>query len=54
MSNNAAANGFKRVVITGVGAVSPAGIGADTLWEKVVAGESCLSLLPEGSVSAWA
>ncbi len=47
MSNNAAANGFKRVVITGVGAVSPAGIGADALWEKVVAGESCLSLLPD-------
>lgn len=36
-----------RVVITGVGAVSPAGLGAETLWSKVTSGESCLSLFPE-------
>ena len=45
--SNTTNNGFKRVVITGLGAVSAAGIGAETLWEKVVAGETCLSLLPE-------
>lgn len=38
---------FRRVVITGTGAVSPAGFGVDALWEKVCAGESCLTLLPE-------
>lgn len=32
----------KRVVITGVGAVSPAGIGAETLWEKLLAKEVCV------------
>ena len=30
----------KRAVITGLGAVSPLGIGAGELWRKVVAGES--------------
>ncbi|MEE0344334.1 MAG: beta-ketoacyl-ACP synthase II [Eggerthellaceae bacterium] len=36
-----------RVVITGMGAVSPAGLGVETLWSKVTSGECCLSLFPE-------
>ena len=30
----------RRVVVTGVGAVSPLGIGADTLWRELLAGHS--------------
>lgn len=37
-----------RVVITGMGAVSPAGIGVDTLWDTLLAGTSCIrELEPE-------
>jgi 3-oxoacyl-[acyl-carrier-protein] synthase II len=39
MSNNGNA---RRVVITGVGVVSPAGIGKDEFWEKVSSGTSCI------------
>jgi 3-oxoacyl-(acyl-carrier-protein) synthase len=31
-----------RVVLTGVGAVTPAGVGAGPLWERVVSGRSCI------------
>ena len=31
-----------RVVVTGAGAVTPAGIGVDALWERVLSGESCI------------
>lgn len=34
-----------RVVITGMGAVSPAGIGVDALFESAVAGKNCISKL---------
>lgn len=36
-----------RVVITGMGAVTPAGFGAGALWHKLLAGECCISPLPE-------
>ncbi|MCD8317027.1 MAG: beta-ketoacyl-ACP synthase II [Eggerthellaceae bacterium] len=36
-----------RVVITGMGALSPAGFGKDVLWEKLCNKESCLSPLPD-------
>lgn len=45
MSKNSDA--LKRVVITGTGAVSPAGFGVDALWGKVLAGTNCFSLLPD-------
>ena len=31
---------MKRVVITGLGGVTPIGIGADAIWESAVAGRS--------------
>lgn len=46
MSNETTGSAFKRVVITGMGAVSPAGFGVEALWSKVASGESCLQLLP--------
>lgn len=33
----------RRVVITGMGVVSPFGVGSDTLWENVVSGKSAIS-----------
>lgn len=34
--------GRRRVVVTGMGAVSAAGVGAKALWEAVLAGRSCI------------
>ena len=39
------ADGTNRVVITGMGAVTPAGKGVDALWEKVMAGETCIDYI---------
>ena len=47
MSNEEKNSGFNRVVITGMGAISPAGFGVDALWSKVASGECCFTLLPE-------
>lgn len=35
----------RRVVITGMGAVSPFGVGVDTLWRKLIIGKSCIRFL---------
>jgi 3-oxoacyl-[acyl-carrier-protein] synthase II len=38
--------GTERVVVTGLGAVSPYGIGQEALWQGVAAGRNALSRLP--------
>lgn len=38
---------LKRVVITGLGAVSPFGMGADRLFQALLAGESAIRYVPE-------
>ncbi|MGI6590177.1 MAG: beta-ketoacyl-[acyl-carrier-protein] synthase family protein [Eggerthellaceae bacterium] len=40
-----------RVVITGMGAITPAGIGVEALWNKLMAGVCCISPLPEELVA---
>lgn len=42
-----------RVVITGTGALSPAGRGVDALWSKLLAGEGCITALPEEEAQAY-
>ncbi len=37
----------RRVVITGTGAITPAGIGVDALWDAVSSGRCCISEIPE-------
>jgi 3-oxoacyl-[acyl-carrier-protein] synthase II len=39
---SASASGLKRVVITGIGAITPLGHGRDGLWKGVVAGKSAV------------
>ena len=42
---------MKRVVVTGAGAVSPLGIGADTLWNGLLAGKSGIAEIENFDVS---
>lgn len=37
----------RRVVITGTGAITPAGLGVDALWEAVAGGRCCITPLPD-------
>ena len=36
-------DGSHRVVITGVGAVTPAGVGVEALWDTLMSGETCIA-----------
>ena len=38
-------DGTHRVVITGMGAVSPAGVGVQALWDAVMGRACCICLL---------
>jgi 3-oxoacyl-[acyl-carrier-protein] synthase II len=42
---------MRRIVVTGVGAVSPLGCGVELSWRRLLAGRSGLRLLPEWSLA---
>ena len=47
MTGSANSVQLHRVVITGTGAVSPAGYGVDVLWQKLMAGVCCIGEIDE-------
>ena len=44
----------KRIVVTGMGMVSPLGVGVETAWRRLLAGESGLAVLPDAVTEAIA
>jgi 3-oxoacyl-(acyl-carrier-protein) synthase len=42
-----------RVVLTGVGAITPAGMGADALWERAASGLSCIQRIDRFDPSSY-
>ena len=48
------ADGTRRVVITGMGAISPAGTGVDALWNTVYSGKQCIAPITRFDTSEFA
>lgn len=48
------ADGTRRVVITGMGAISPAGTGVDALWNAVYSGKQCIAPITRFDASGFA
>ena len=46
-------DGTHRVVITGMGAVSPAGVGVDALWDAIMAKECCIGPIERFGTDAY-
>ncbi len=47
MTNNGSLNGRRRVVITGLGALTPLGNDVETSWENLIAGRSGAAEIPQ-------
>lgn len=45
---------FERIVVTGMGVVSPLGTGVETVWQRLLAGRSGLRVLPDEVVEGLA
>ncbi|WPO98851.1 beta-ketoacyl-ACP synthase II [Pseudomonas sp. HR96] len=45
---------FERIVVTGMGVVSPLGTGIETVWQRLLAGRSGLRVLPDDVVEGLA
>lgn len=46
-------NNQRRVVVTGIGPVTPVGIGKDIFWENLKAGKSGIQRLKDADTDAW-
>ena len=50
---NGSLNGRRRVVVTGMGAVTPLGNDVDSTWENLVAGKSGAAVIEQWDASTY-